>query len=67
MPGRPAKKRVHVNLDEEDYLWAITRGFDFSERFSDFLKFCRRETELATYGLVLKRQPPTVEPEDAHI
>lgn len=59
MPGRPAKKRVHVILDEKDYLWAVTRGFDFSERFSEFLKSCRRETEITTYGLVLKRQEAT--------
>jgi hypothetical protein len=31
MAGRPAKRSIHINLDEEDYLWAVTRGFDFSE------------------------------------
>jgi hypothetical protein len=38
-------------------MWALTRGFDFSERFSQFLKTCRREAEIATYGLILKRAP----------
>ena len=57
MPGRPAKKRIHIILDEEDYLWAVTRGFGFSERFSEYLKIVRREAEVASYGLILKRQP----------
>jgi len=55
LPGRPPKKDVHVTLDEDDYMWAITRGFNFSEQFSSYLKVCRKEAELASYGLILKR------------
>jgi len=44
-----------VTLDEDDYMWAITRGFNFSEQFSSYLKVCRKEAELASYGLILKR------------
>jgi hypothetical protein len=58
MVGRPAKRDVHISLDEDDFLWARLHGFDFSERFGEYLKEVRREVEIVSYGLVLKRTPP---------
>jgi len=55
MAGRPAKRDVHVLLDEDDFLWARLHGFEFSDRFSEYLKQIRREVEITSYGLILKR------------
>jgi hypothetical protein len=55
MTGRPAKRDIHVVLDEDDFLWARLHGFEFSKRFSEYLKMTRREVENASYGLILKR------------
>jgi hypothetical protein len=55
--GRPAKHHVSIVLDEDDYLWARLEGFDFNERFSEYLKMIWREVEVASYGLTIKRAP----------
>jgi hypothetical protein len=55
--GRPAKHHVSIVLDEDDYLWARLQGFEFSECFSEYLKMIRREVEVASYGLIIKRVP----------
>jgi 5-methylcytosine-specific restriction endonuclease McrA len=40
-------------------LWGVTRGFEFSERLSDFVRICRRETEVATYRLIAPSAMPS--------
>jgi hypothetical protein len=60
LPGRPAKKDVHVLLDKTNYDWAVVHGFDFTDKFNAFLQMVRRETEIVSYGLIIGRRtaPP---------
>jgi hypothetical protein len=64
LTGRPPKRQVHIVLDEDDYLWARLHGFEFSDRFSEYLKQIRREVEVASYGLIVKRSPRSEKPAD---
>ncbi len=64
MAGRTARHDVHIKLDEDDYLWARLQNFNFSERFGEYLKQVRREVEVTSYGLILKRIPKKGIPEE---
>jgi hypothetical protein len=51
--GRIPKHRLGIVIDQDDYLWAAINGFEFSKRFSEYLKMVRREVEAATLAVII--------------